>query len=335
MFWKYNSGGPADERAARLEPFDASSRTPPARPLSHMSAFDIDVDENALLDETQAPPPGEASPAGRLPPAIARLIVALQPEPRFKVVTPVFVEVARILDYLRVIEGCLSRDKTLQRSWTIFKLVRERATALTGYIGRNLPKEAGDAGLRDVLDGTHFIISHELRRVFQEEIPGLGDPGGFRASRAQLACAHSLLQNCFRQSAVALAQHFDPALDGEAVFCDYREKAERAFTLYRELSSLINEVGRAEGAREVMPKLALINRLKRFRAETMHYLFYKDWEEFERFCDEVTRTCEELGELGPVLHRFGQYLRTLQSHVGMRGELKSIHAGPPPAQTNR
>lgn len=301
-----------------------------------MSAFDTDLDENGLLDETQPAPLAGAAPAGRLPPAIARLIVVLQPEPRFKVVTPVFVEVARILDYLRVIEGCLSRDKTLQRSWTIFKLIRERAAALTNYIGRNLLEAgAADGELREVLDGTHFIISHELRRVFQEEIPGLGDPGGFHASRAQLACAHSLLQNCFRQSAVALAQHFDPALDGEALFCDYREKAERAFALYRELSALINEVGRAEVAREVMPKLALINRLKRFRAETMHHLFYKDWEEFERFCDEVTRTCEELGELGPVLHRFGQYLRTLQNHVGMRSELKSIHAGSPPAHVNR
>lgn len=300
-----------------------------------MSAFDIDLDENALLDEAQPAPLAEASQAGRLPPAIARLIVALQPEPRFKVVTPIFVEVARILDYLRVIEGCLSRDKTLQRSWTIFKLIRGRATALTGYIARHLPEDPDGAALRDVLDGTHFIISHELRRVFQDEIPGLGDPGGFRASRAQLACAHSLLQNCFRQSAVALAQHFDPALDGEALFCDYREKAERAVALYRELASLINDVTRAEAAREVMPKLALINRLKRFRAETMHYLFYKDWEEFERFCDEVTRTCEELGELGPVLHRFGQYLRTLQSHVAMRAELKSMRAGPSPAQAGR
>lgn len=302
-----------------------------------MSAFEIDLDANGLLDEAPPSSPlADASPVGRLPPAISRLILVLQPEPQFKVVTPVFVELARILDYLRVIEGCLSRDKTLHRSWTIFKLVRERATSLLNYIGRNiLEAEGTDGPLREVCDGTHFIISHELRRVFKEEIPGLGNPGNFQASRAQLACAHSLLQNCFQQSAVALAQHFDPALDGEALFCDYREKAERAFALYRELSSLIIEVGRAEVAREVMPKLSLINRLHRFRGETMHYLFYKDWEEFERFCDEVTRTCEELGELGPVLHRFGQYLRTLQSHVAMRSELKSIHAGPPPAHASR
>ncbi|HWS55862.1 MAG TPA: hypothetical protein VN228_17110 [Pyrinomonadaceae bacterium] len=301
-----------------------------------MSAFETDLDVSGLLEETQPAAQAGASPVSGLPPAIGRLIVALQPEPQFKVVTPVFVEVARILDYLRVIEGCLSRDKTLQRSWTIFRLIRERASALLNYISRNILEAEGTGGpLREVLDGTHFIISHELRRVFQEEIRGLGSPGSFQASRAQLACAHSLLQNCFRQSAVALAQHFDPALDSEALFCDYREKAERAFTLYRELTALITEVSRAEVAREVMPKLALINRLGRFRAETMHHLFYKDWEEFERFCDEVTRTCEELGELGPVLHRFGQYLRTLQNHVGMRSELKSIHAGTPPAQIDR
>jgi hypothetical protein len=299
-----------------------------------MSAFEIDLDVNDLLD---APPPhAESSAVNRLPPPISRLILALQPEPQFKVVTPVFVEMARILEYLRAVEGCLSRDKTLQRSWTLFKLIRERATSLLNYIGRNVLEAAGtDEALREVFDGTHFIISHELRRVFKEEIPGLGNPGSFQASRAQLACAHSLLQNCFQQSVAALAQHFDPALDGEALFCDYREKAERAFALYRELSALIVEVARAEVAREVMPKLSLINRLNRFRGETMHHLFYKDWEEFERFCDEVTRTCEELGDLKPVLHRFGQYLRTLQNHVGMRSELKSIHAGKPPAHINR
>lgn len=303
-----------------------------------MSAFDTDLDVNGLLDEPPSPlaPLPESSPVGRLPPAIARLIYALQPEPQFKVVTPVFVELARILEYLRAVEGCLSRDKTLQRSWTLFKLIRERATSLLNYIGRNVLEAVGtDAALREAFDGTHFIISHELRRVFKEEIPGLGNPGSFHASRAQLACAHSLLQNCFRQSTVALAQHFDPALDGEALFCDYREKAERSFALYRELSALIVDLARAEVAREVMPKLSLINRLGRFRSETMHHLFYKDWEEFERFCDEVTRTCEELGELGPVLHRFGQYLRTLQNHVGMRSELKSLHAGAPPAHINR
>ncbi|HEV3471369.1 MAG TPA: hypothetical protein VG148_18735 [Pyrinomonadaceae bacterium] len=305
-----------------------------------MSAFDIEIDENGLLEGPQTPAAPESSPesspAARLPPPIARLILALQPEPQFQAVTPVFAELARILDYLRAIEGCLGRDKTLQRSWTLFRLIRERATSLLDFMRRNVLEAGGsDEALREVFDGTHFIISHELRRVFKEEIPGLGSPGSFRASRAQLASAHSLLQNCFRQSAVALAQHFDPALDGEALFCDYREKAERAFALYRELSTLIVEVGRAEGAREVMPKLSLINRLHRFRSDMMHHLFYKDWEEFERFCDEVTRTCEELGELGPVLHRFGQYLRTLQSHVAMRSELKSIHAGGARPNVNR
>ncbi|HYE64953.1 MAG TPA: hypothetical protein VD966_05190, partial [Pyrinomonadaceae bacterium] len=56
------------------------------------------------------------------------------------------------------------------------------------------------------------------------------------------------------------------------------------------------------------------------RHGSMHYLMYRDWEEFERFVVEVMDT-RSAGELAPVLHRFARYLETLLGQVRMRAVL--------------
>ena len=60
--------------------------------------------------------------------------------------------------------------------------------------------------------------------------------------------------------------------------------------------------------------------LKGFLDHTLQFLFYKDTEAFERFCEEVF-AAEEKKDIVPILHRFGAYLETLFGQVNMRSVL--------------
>ncbi len=61
----------------------------------------------------------------------------------------------------------------------------------------------------------------------------------------------------------------------------------------------------------------------------MQNLMYKDWESFDIFVEELSRT-RDVAEALPLMHRFGAYLDTLFGQVNMRAVLKD-HPFDPPA----
>ena len=87
-------------------------------------------------------------------------------------------------------------------------------------------------------------------------------------------------------------------------------------TLLQKVRGLTKESG-------VLQMLNVINSLKRFRQETMHFLMYRDWGEFEAFVDEIITTYDEAGNLTLVLNKFVPYLETLINHVNMRAVLSN------------
>jgi hypothetical protein len=134
------------------------------------------------------------------------------------------------------------------------------------------------------------------------------------------------LHNCLQQTAITLAQNFDPGATGPQLFEDYRSKVENSFTLYRELEGLLRKGEGAQRSNGILLKHSLIRHMEHFREEVMHFLMYKDWGEFGRYVDDVKRAFEEMEEFEVVLHGFAQYLETLIHHVGMREVLRGVGA---------
>jgi hypothetical protein len=233
----------------------------------------------------------------------------------------IFTELTRLLRRLEFIEGLLKRDQPLKQSLPIFALVHEGARWLMEFIEACLARAEGlDQAIIDELDITNYAMLMELRRVYTQELVGLGALRQAPAIYAKVETAHGLLANCFQQSTTGLAQLFDPQMDAARLFNTLQIKLEQSVALRHDLWLLLQQVQRAEKERDQHPVAQLVARLDAFRDGSMHYLMYKDWEACERFMEEVAAARGAI-ELTPVLHRFGAYLETLFNQVNMRSVL--------------
>lgn len=233
----------------------------------------------------------------------------------------IFTSLARMLQRLRFIESVLRRDQPLKFLLPIFTLLHEEARALIEFIEtRAMRTEGMDEALFDTLDGTNYALSMELRKVFAHELVGLSALRQPTAIYAKVENAYGLLRDCFQQSTVALAQLFDPGLEGAQLFDTFQTKLQQSLALRRDLWTLLLLVRRAEKERDQRPVAPLLERLAEFREGSLRYLMYKDWEACERFMEEVGAARGAV-ELAPVLHRFGAYLETLHGQVNMRAVL--------------
>jgi hypothetical protein len=233
----------------------------------------------------------------------------------------IFTTLARMLERLRFIENVLRRDQPLKFLLPVFTLLHEEARSLLEFIEtRAMRTEGLEEALFDTLDGTNYAVSMELRKVFAHELVGLSTLRQPTIIYAKVENAYGLLRDCFQQSTVALAQLFDPQLEGAQLFDTFQTKLQQSLALRRDLWTLLLLVRRAEKERDQRPVAPLLERLAQFREGSLRYLMYKDWEACERFMEEVGAARGAV-ELAPVLHRFGAYLETLHGQVNMRAVL--------------
>jgi hypothetical protein len=294
------------------------------------SAHEEEVDLSELAVRP-APPPVEApSPAPAKPDQpdpLDALISALTERtgpPLGKRLHHILTELSRLIKYLQLIEPQLSEDGPPRKTIVIFRAVHERAHALSNFVNVAAAEtERSDETLYEVLNGIGFALRHELHRVYEAGAPGLvaaedSGPTGGRAIRA-----HGLLLNCFQQSIITLLQALDPTLDGFSLFEDFKVKREQSIVLYGELLSLLAKVRKAQNEFGLLQSISLTNSLNQFRLETLHFLMYQDWAEFEGFIAEIVETHDDARAFLEALRKFTSYLETLIAQVSLRTVLKN------------
>jgi hypothetical protein len=233
----------------------------------------------------------------------------------------VFSSLAQMLGWLSEVESCLRRDVPLKQTLPIFTLINQETRELRRFVeNRTLRLEGLEQSVCDVLDGTNYALAMELRKVFSRELTGLSALRHPPTIYAKVETAHGILRDSFQQSIVALAQLFDPTLDGALLFKAYQTKKQQSLALRDELWLLLQLIQRAEKERDQHPIARLIERLAVFQDGSLRYLMYKDWEACERFIEEVGAARGAV-ELAPVLHRFAAFVETLFSQVSMRAVL--------------
>ncbi|HEY0078729.1 MAG TPA: hypothetical protein VGB73_08785 [Pyrinomonadaceae bacterium] len=254
-------------------------------------------------------------------PTLLSLAEKLTPDALATYVLSVFSQLSLLLARLQFVGALLRRDQPLKQSLPIFTLVHEETRELLQLIEkRALRLEGLDTGIFEALDGTAYAIRMELRKTFDHELVGLSNLRSAPALYAKVEAAHGLLRDSFQQSTVALAQVFNPTLNGARLFNAFQTKVEQSLALRQDLWALLESVRRVEQERERATLAPLLERLDAFQDGSMRHLMYKDWEAFERFADEVAAAHGAV-ELGPVLHRFSAYLETLFGQVNMRAVL--------------
>ncbi|HEX8136720.1 MAG TPA: hypothetical protein VF544_03930 [Pyrinomonadaceae bacterium] len=234
----------------------------------------------------------------------------------------IFSDLMRLLDYLRMSEMALDSEARTLENISFFTLVHEEARALQVFIENQALRSevCRRSHLTNALEGVSFALRHELKRVYEQELNGLAASESERMIRGRITYARGLLNNCFQQSLIILAQAFDQSLTGAQLFNDLPTRVEQSLILRRDLWTLVRLARRAEAAAELDSIIAFIQFLETFRHGSMHYLMYRDWQVYERFVDEVMAT-GSITEIAPVLNRFACYLETLFGQVRMRAVL--------------
>ena len=259
--------------------------------------------------------------ATTLPVPIRALTKHLEPDTLGEVMRRIFDDLARFLDYLRLIETDVRQNCWLKQIPSIFMLVHKEALALLDFIeNRALTMEGLSEAVRAALDSTSYAINHELRRVFGSNLPEQSALEQTLLSRGKIEDAYGLLHNCFQESMIVLAQVFEPALDGARLFNDTQTRLKESLVLCKDLSALIQLVKDAEKGHDQSAINVVIERLEEFRAGSLRYLMYKDWEPCERMIEEF-KASRGTSEIGQVLHRTGCYFEMLLGHVRMRAVL--------------
>jgi hypothetical protein len=233
----------------------------------------------------------------------------------------IFARMAEMLGWLSQVESCLRRDVSLKQTLPIFTLINQETRDLRRFVeSRALRIEGLEPAVCDVLDATNYALAMELRKVFSRELVGLSALRHPPTIYSKVETAHGILRDSFQQSIVALAQLFDPSLDGAQLFKAYQTKKQQSLTLRHDLWMLLQLIQRAEKERDQHPVVRLLERLAIFEEGSLRYLMYKDWEACERFIEEVGAARGAV-ELAPVLHRFAAFIETLYGQVSMRAVL--------------
>ena len=268
---------------------------------------------------------GDAS--SRQEPLVA-LARALTPDELGEDMSEVFDAFARLLELLRFIEISLANDAQLKRVLPIFTHAYEETRALLDFIeARALRVEGLDKRTQDILDGTAYAVRMELRKAFEHELTGFCSLRQPPQIFAKVESACGLLRDCYQQSVVALAQNFDPDVDGAELFPSFQTKLEQSLILRRDLWELTGLIRRAAREGETASQTQLLESLNAFTEGSQRYLMYKDWEPLERFVEEV-ESARPPAELASVLHRFEAFLETLFGQVNMRAVLANYPFDP-------
>ncbi len=271
---------------------------------------------------------GHGAGADELQEGLVALAHALMPDELGEDLLEIFHAFSRLLAHLRFVELSLKGDAQLKRLLPVFTLINEETRALLDFIeGRALRVEGVGSGASEILDGTAYAVRMEMRKAFEHELTGLCSVRQPPQLFAKVENAAGLLRDCYQQSVVALAQSFDPTLDGAALFSSFKTKLEQSLELRRELWGLIGLLRRASAEGEGATAARVLEAVAAFGEGGQRYLMYKDWETLERFTEEID-SARGAGELSRTLHRFEAYLETLFGQVSMRAVLAGIPFDP-------
>lgn len=225
---------------------------------------------------------------------------------------------AKILKWLGAVGEMLVRDEPLKPSLLIFSRIYEQINEMTVFINNRLlrfPNEEDE--LFGTLDGAAYTASIELRKVFNHELSGLVDIRTTPSVYAKIETAYSLLSDSFQMTLISFATLFDPSIEPDQIFPNFKTKREESIQLRKKMWEMLQDIQTAEQNPETFPLKDLHQKLIDFRDKTQHYLFYKDKETVERFIEEVLITKNKT-DLVPILHRFNAYIETLFGQVNMR-----------------
>ena len=253
---------------------------------------------------------------------IAHLLEQIEPEAVRASVCSIFSSLLRLLDNLSVLEK-LKEGLTDETKFAL-RAFRADADSLVDFMLATATKtdHVGEV-LAQTLDGISFALSHDVKKSFESELKILTSAPNENPGKEKVAYVRELLTNCLQQSIITLAQVFNPGLDGARLFDNFQARLRESLILCRDLEEMLQAVRACKkNVDQYFPRVA--ERVERFRRESMLYLMYRDWQEFEVLSATLLSSVPENIEPGSPLHSFECYVETLLAQVRLRGVLVDV-----------
>lgn len=276
---------------------------------------------NSLPESVQEPEQSSHDSLGTRS-QINRLIEQIEQDVR-QPVSEVFSSLLELLRHVPAFEN-LSEELPAPETGAALEGFRGRANVLVDFMLATATETASRYELlSETLDGISFAMSHDVKRIFDSELKALNWKAGEHLSKGNVAYIQGLLTNCLQQSIITLAQVFDSSLDGARLFDNNKARLRESLILCRDLMDMLQNVHAAET--DLPRQLPLmVDRVSRFRNESMQFLMYKDWQEFETITERLRVSGGESSEPGSPLHSFKCYLETLLGQVKLRAVLVDV-----------
>jgi hypothetical protein len=281
------------------------------------SSFDCyvlaDEDCNAFISQ----PRESKSSIARL--KIEELVNRIEQPPIRTIVGSVFQDLLRLLECLDLIQSHVRQADKADETLALFQLIHSEALSLISNIKTEaLAAEEIDGNLAETLDGISFAVEHDLKRVFESPIDVQPSNEQQHMLIGKLIRSYDLLTNCLQQSTITLAGVFDCSFIDSKLFTNSDERLRESLQLCAALSELLQSVERTEQQLDHQSCALLNSALSVFRADSMQFLMYSDWPEFESFCERIGAAAENIASEAALLHQFHCYLETLLGQVRMR-----------------
>lgn len=236
-------------------------------------------------------------------------------------VAKVFLELFRIVNYLKYVEIALKLDRPLKNTLMIFILIRSDLQLLMEFMeskiieNRDLPQE-----LVESMEVILYALQMELKKVFNHELVGLVYMRQAQLIYVKVENSHGLIRDCLQNAIVQIAQVFDRHFDGGEIFQNLSTRLKESMKLRDDLRSLIQFLQAYKKNIDVEEITRLIERLANFRDLSLKFLMYRDWDDFEKFMEEII-VASGRSELYDVLHRFEVFLEALLGEINKRSVL--------------
>ncbi len=230
----------------------------------------------------------------------------------------VAMRLSRILRSLRIISRMLRGDEPLKPALLIFCSIYEQIRSLTENINGMLSRSGNEGEeIFGLMDGASYMATLELKKAYNQELTGIIGVRSAPAVFARVESAYALLNDSFQEILTSFARLVDPNIGTSDLFPEFQNKLTESLLLRSHLSQALEAVQAAERNPTKEQMATLKELLRTFLSEPVEFLFYKDRESVERFCEEINAAGEKK-DLVPILHRFTAYLETLFRQVNMR-----------------
>lgn len=257
-------------------------------------------------------------------PAIAAIVRRIESPAQRKHAAKVFLELFRLLHYLRYADPDRLEGDDLKSTILVFSLITSETRLLLAYLEKKVLKSLDpETPLFQVYDSFVYCLPLELKKVINTELLDLSVARQADSVRARVENSHGILKDAFQQSVVQLAQIFDPGIDGDDIFSDFTAKLDQSRRLRDGLARLIGQVRAFQARKDEAAARLLRDQISAFYDSSMKYLMYRDWSGFELFFIEILK-CPSLGGLASIAHRFETFLMTLFREVQKRSILQNL-----------